>query len=321
MHASLLSPFGGHRRPSEEESRDLANRLHRHVDMLAGLIGPRHLAKPSTMQAAVAYIQKQFEAGGDAVGRQTYRASAQDTCNMIVERPGATHAKEILVIGAHYDTVPSTPGADDNASAVAMLLEVARLTTNVPLRRTVRFVAFSCEEPPHFYCDTMGSQQYARKCRKAGENVIGMLCLEMVGFYSDAPGSQQCPTQIPRLLRIAFPSRGNFLAAVANFRSLKLLLGFRRGFKRASRLPLYTIALPEKINEIRLSDNSSFWDQNYPALMITDTSFLRNPHYHQPTDTPATLDYERLAKATFGVVGAVKHLGRTARAATRIQAG
>ena len=316
-----MSLLGGRRRPSEEEASGLAERLKRHVDMLAGLIGPRHLGKPTTMQAAVAYIQRELAASGDAVGRQTYKAFGAETCNLIVERRGTERAKEILVVGAHYDTVPQTPGADDNASAVAMLLEVARLTAGVPLRRTVRFVAFSCEEPPHFYSDTMGSQQYARACRKAGENVIGMLCLEMVGFFSDAPGSQQCPPQIPRLLRRAFPSRGNFLAAVANFRSLKLLLGFRRGFKPASRLPLYTIALPEKIQEIRLSDNSSFWDQNYPALMITDTSFLRNPHYHLPTDTPATLDYERLAQATFGVAGAVKHLGRTARAANHTQAG
>jgi hypothetical protein len=302
--------LGGRKRPSDEEVRSLAARLHGHVDVLAGLIGPRHLGKPSTMEAAVAYIQRQLAAGGETVGRQTYKAFGNDTCNLILERRGTQRPAEILVIGAHYDTVPETPGADDNASAVAMLLEAARLTAGLPTRRTVRFVAFSCEEPPHFYTDSMGSEQYARACRQADENVVGMLCLEMVGYYSDAPGSQQCPTRVPKLLRKGFPTRGNFLTAVGNLKSTRLVLAFRRGFKQASTLPLYAVAVPERIQEIRLSDNSSFWDQGYPALMITDTSFLRNPHYHKPSDKPETLDYTRLAQATFGVAGAVLHIGR-----------
>jgi hypothetical protein len=288
----------------------MAGRLKGHVEVLAGLVGPRHLGKPSSMEAAAAYIERQLGASGDAVGRQTYEAMGVPTCNLIVERRGVDREGEILVVGAHYDTVPETPGADDNASAVAMLLEVARLTAGAKMRRTVRLVAFSCEEPPHFYTDTMGSDQYARACRKAGENVVGMLCLEMVGFYSDEPGSQRCPAQIPKLLRRAFPSRGNFLAAVGNLKSAGLLLPFRRGFKKCSALPLYTVALPERIQEIRLSDNGSFWDFGYRALMITDTSFLRNPNYHLASDTPETLDYVRMAQGTFGVAGAVQCIGR-----------
>jgi Zn-dependent M28 family amino/carboxypeptidase len=313
LHWSLMSLLGGRNRPSDEEVRGLAERLKGHVEVLAGLIGPRHLGKPSSMEAAAAYIQRQLGASGDAVGRQTYVADGAETCNLIVERRGVERLGEILVVGAHYDTVPETPGADDNASAVAMLLEVARLTAGGATRRTVRFVAFSCEEPPHFYTDTMGSDQYARACWKAGENVVGMLCLEMVGYYRDEPGSQQIPPGIPRVLRRVFPARGNFLTAVGNLKSVRLLLAFRRGFKKNSALPLYTVALPERIHEIRLSDNGSFWDFGYPALMITDTSFLRNPHYHQPSDTPDTLDYGRLAQATFGVAGAVAQIGRAIR--------
>ena len=180
--------------------------------------------------------------------------------------------------GAHYDTVHCTPGADDNASAVAVLLEVARLLRDHQGKRTARYVAFACEEPPYFHCDAMGSQYHARECRKRGEKIVGMLCLEMVGYFQDTEGSQQIPAGIPRLLRRFFPSRGDFLTAVGNMHSWRLCWSFRRGFKRGTkRLPLYSICLPERIQEIRLSDNSSFWDQGYPALMLTDTSFLRNP--------------------------------------------
>jgi hypothetical protein len=156
----------------------------------------------------------------------------------------------------------------------------------------------------------MGSQVYARECKSRGDNIVAMLCLEMVGFYSKDCGSQRIPLGIPRAFHWMFPKRGNFLAAVANLRSIRLLWQFRRGFKRAGRLPLFTIALPESINEIRLSDNSSFWDQGYPALMLTDTSYLRNPHYHLATDTPDTLDYERMTRVTLGVAGAVQYLSR-----------
>jgi hypothetical protein len=160
----------------------------------------------------------------------------------------------------------------------------------------------------------MGSQFHARGCRARDENIVGMLCLEMVGYYTSAPGSQQLPAAIPPFLRWVFPRRGDFLAAVGNLKSLALSCNFRRGFKRASQFPLFSIALPESIHEIRLSDNSSFWDQGYPALMLTDTSFLRNPHYHQASDTPDTLDYKRMAQVTVGVAGAVARLGQMEKA-------
>jgi Zn-dependent M28 family amino/carboxypeptidase len=263
------------------------------------------------MEAAAAYIERQLSELGDTVARQTYRVGGIETCNLVVERRGLRLPEQIVVVGAHYDTVCSTPGADDNASAVAMLIEVARLLAPSRTRRTLRFASFSCEEPPHFYSGEMGSRQYAGACHAKAENIVGMLCLEMVGYYSNAPGSQGVPPGIPRLLRWVFPRRGDFLASVGNFRSLKLLWEFRRGFKRANRsMRLFSIALPERIHEIRLSDNSSFWDQGYPALMITDTSYLRNPNYHLSTDAPDKLDYGRMAMATMGVVGAVARIAK-----------
>lgn len=293
-----------------DERAILTERLKLHVDRLAGLIGPRHIGKPVALDAAATYIERELLSLGDTVERQTYDAGGKMVSNLIAARTGSHRPDEIVILGAHYDTVPSTPGADDNASAVAVLIEAARLLTRANPRRTVRFVAFPCEEPPHFYRSTMGSQIHARTCRTNNERIVGMLCLEMVGYYTTEPNSQQVPPAIPRFLRWAFPRRGNFLAAVGNFRSWRLAWSFRRGFKRAARFPLFSILLPEAIHEIRLSDNSSFWDQGYPALMLTDTSFLRNPHYHLPSDLPETLDYERMAQVTLGVAGALRRIAR-----------
>ena len=142
--------------------------------------------------------------------RQTYRAGGHEVSNLIAELPGSGRADEIVVVGAHYDTVPTTPGADDNASAVAVLLEVARLMRPRQFERTIRFVAFTCEESPHFHTGEMGSQVYARGCRARGDRVVGMLCLEMVGFYSSAPDSQRIPTAIPQFLATDLPSPRRF---------------------------------------------------------------------------------------------------------------
>jgi Zn-dependent M28 family amino/carboxypeptidase len=291
----------------------LVERLQVHVDRLAGLIGPRHLGKPSTMEATIAYIERELPADGESLQHHPYPVGEQETANLIIERPGVKSPEEIIVVGAHYDTLECTPGADDNASAVAVLIEVARMLQGRRFRRTVRFIAFTCEEHPHFASGTMGSDVYARRCRQLGENVIGMLSLEMVGYFRDEPGSQKAPPAVPKIFHRLFPSRGNFLAAVGNPPSWRLCWEFRRGFKQASRFRLFSIVLPEKIRDIRRSDNGPFWDQGYCALMITDTSYLRNPHYHQPTDTPDTLDYDRMAEVAIGVAAAIARLAKSTR--------
>jgi Zn-dependent M28 family amino/carboxypeptidase len=302
------------RRDRDAEIKDLAYRLFRHVDRLSGLIGPRPSSKPVAFDAAATYIERELQELGGTVEREWYDAGERQVSNIVASRTGTRRPHEIVILGAHYDTVAITPGADDNASAVAVLIETARLLRSTTFQRTVRFVGFACEEPPHFHTDTMGSQIHARRCREQNAKIVGMLCLEMVGYFTTAENSQQVPDAIPRFLRWIFPRRGDFLAAVGNLKSCGLLWNFRRGFKRATRLPLFSIALPEAIHEIRLSDNSSFWDQGYPALMLTDTSFLRNPHYHATSDTPDTLGYEQMAQVTLGVAGAIERLGKVDRA-------
>lgn len=297
------------------DAETIESNLRRHVDVLAGLIGPRALTLPGTIDPTIGYIREQWESMQWQVGQETYAAIGNenvknDATNLIVESVGTNRPEEIILLGAHYDTVTWTPGADDNASAVAVLLEASRLLSDYRGGRTARYVAFACEEAPYFNLDSMGSQHHARTARKRNDQIVGMLCLEMVGYFRDEVGSQKVPPKIPSKLHWLFPSRGNFLAAVGNLKSWKLGWRFRRGFKRGSKLPLFSISLPEQVREIRLSDNSSFWDQGYPALMLTDTSFLRNPHYHKPTDTPDTLDYARMTEVTLGVAGAMKKLLR-----------
>ena len=282
--------------------------LRLHVDRLASLIGPRTLQRPNTIKATIGYIRSQWSEMGYSIAEETYDALGNVATNLIVEQPGNKRGDEIVLLGAHYDTVSTTPGADDNASAVAVLLEVSRLLKDHAGSRTVRYVAFACEEAPYFNLNSMGSQHNARESRKRGDKIVGMLCLEMVGYFRDEVGSQGVPPTIPKFLHRLFPNRGNFLAAVGNLASWKLAWSFRRGFKRGTRLPLFSIVLPEKIHEIRLSDNSSYWDQDYPALMLTDTSFLRNPHYHLASDLPETLDYQRMTEVTHGVAAAIKRL-------------
>lgn len=261
----------------EESGRTLPSRLFRHVDMLAGVIGPRHPGKPGSMEATAAYIEGELHASGLTVTRETYSVRGQPTDNVVV------------------------------------MLETARLLKGIRPKRTVRFVAFACEESPYFHTGEMGSMIHAQGCSKRGENVVAMLCLEMVGYFFDEKSSQQVPPAIPGWLRWLFPSRGNFLAAVGNLRSWKLCWQFRRGFKKATRFPLFSVVLPEGIPEIHLSDHRGFWIEGFPALMLTDTSFLRNPHYHLSTDTADTLDYQRMAEVTVGVASALQKLARASQ--------
>ncbi len=303
-----MIPFGrsGSKPPAlSDDERRIRDAAASHVDTLAGLIGSRHAGRPSSIEAAAAYVERQWREMRVEVIRETYPTEQGPAVNLIVEHPGTSRADEIVILGAHYDTVPETPGADDNASAVAGLLEASRLLTPRRFKRTIRFITFANEEPPHFYTDTMGSQVHARRCREQGEHVAAMVCLEMIGYFDPTPGSQRYPVQLPRLAMKMLRSAGDFLSVVGNPRSTGVLYTFRRGFKRATRLPLIAVPLPEAIHDIRLSDHGPFWDEGFKALMVTDTSFYRNPHYHQGSDTPDTLDYDRLTQSIVGIAGGV----------------
>ena len=188
----------------------IESNLRSHVDRLAGLIGPRTLDRPKTIDATIDYLRGQWQAMQHEVRDEVYDALGDQARNLVVEKMGTRRPDDIILLGAHYDTVSATPGADDNASAVAVMLEVSRLLKDHVGKRTARYVAFACEEAPYYNLQAMGSQHHARQARQRNERIVAMLCLEMVGYFRDEIGSQQIPPGIPTLLRRFFPKRGDF---------------------------------------------------------------------------------------------------------------
>lgn len=287
----------------------LADALRQHVHALAGTIGERNVFRPQALAAAEDYIAGAWRARGHAVGLQRYTARGVDCANVELALRGAARPGEIVVVGAHYDSVDGSPGADDNASAVAVLLELARMLAARPLARTVKLVAFVNEEPPFFFWGQMGSGVYAKAARARGDDIRLMCSLEMLGCYSDAPGSQRYPP----LLRHFYPDRGNFVAFVSNLRSRRALKAAVAAFRASSGFPCESAALPAWIPGVGWSDQLSFWRAGYPAIMVTDTAFHRYPYYHTASDTPEKLDYARMAQVAEGLAGAFARLAEGER--------
>jgi Zn-dependent M28 family amino/carboxypeptidase len=287
----------------------LEPRLRRHVERLAGGIGERHVGRPEALHAAEAYIAGELAAIGYAVARQTYLAQGVQSSNLEVTVPGGARASEIVLVGAHYDTVPGSPGADDNASGVAGLIEIARALRDTRPERTVKLVAFVNEEPPFFYFGEMGSRVYARAARARGDDIRVMLSLEMLGCYSDAAGSQAYPP----LLGYFYPEAGNFIAFVSNVRSRRALAEVVSAFKGACDFPAERLASPGIVPGVSWSDQLSFWREGYSGVMVTDTAFYRYRHYHSPTDTPDRIDYARMGQVVDGLANAVATLAGAAR--------
>jgi len=282
----------------------LESRLKRHVEALAGEIGERHVGRPKALHAAESFIVGELASLDYDVARQTYVAEGVESSNLEVTVPGATHASEIVLVGAHYDTVPGSPGADDNASGVAGLIEIARELREARPARTVKLVAFVNEEPPFFYFGEMGSRVYARAARQRGDDIRVMLSLEMLGCYCEAAGSQAYPP----LFGLFYPDAGNFIAFVSNLRSRHALREVVSAFKGGSDFPAEKLASPGIVPGVSWSDQLSFWREGYPAVMVTDTAFYRYRHYHQATDTPDRIDYARMAKVVDGLAKAVASL-------------
>lgn len=281
---------------SQVEQRD---RLRSHVEHLAGAIGKRNTEHPGTLARTVDYLHAQLESMELIPHRLEYETGESGSfVNLETEIYGTSRADEIIVIGAHYDTVWPTPGADDNASGVAVLLEIARQFAGRRFDRTVRLVAFPNEESPHYGTSRMGSKVYARRASERGDNIIGMFSLEMLGYYDTAPGSQD----FPRVIEPFYPDRGDFVAFVANLASVGLLRNTVGRFREHASIPSYGLAAPVMlVPDIRRSDHAMFWPHGYPAIMITDTAGFRNPHYHRHTDVPDTLDYDRMVLVVEGL--------------------
>lgn len=269
---------------------------------LRNIVGERNpLSSPGHLAKVEGYIETELKSLGLSVESDPFTYYGKDYRNLIA-RLGPPSDAPLIILGAHYDSVEGTPGADDNASGVAVLLEAARVLSRLRLNSPTLFCAFNLEE-----FNMIGSGHFAKRLKARGAKVKAMISLEMVGYADRRPGSQQYPIG----LRWFYPDRGDFIGVIGNLRSVSLLRQFARSMREVKGLPVETLTVLGNgflLPQVRLSDHSSFWDVGYPALLLTDTSFFRNPHYHGPTDSLETLDLDFMAKVCEGVIKGILSL-------------
>ncbi|UPT74167.1 MAG: M28 family peptidase [Elusimicrobiota bacterium] len=279
-------------RPDAAALSPMARDLRAHVAFLAGAVGERDAYNPKDRDRARDYVLAEFKKLGYKPVVRPYKSAGMPgvkdgttffNIEAVLAFPPADRGPA-WVVGAHYDSAPGTLGADDNASAVAVLLEAARQLKLRRPARDIRFVAFDTEEPPSFATGNMGSVHYARFLRDNGVPVHGMISLECLGYYNPRRGSQLYPP----FLHLFFPDHASFVSVSGDVRSRALLRSFTAAWKASSSFPLQSAVLPGPFSGLALSDQLSFWDQGYPALMLSDTAFYRNPHYHEHTDAVDT---------------------------------
>ena len=287
-----------------EKQKASAHRLEATVNRLASVIGERNVFRPAELGAALSFLREEFVGLGLPARRQVFMADGREVANLEVIIEGGDPEMGCLVIGAHYDSLKGTPGADDNATGAAALLELARLLRDQQWRGDLRLVFFVNEEPPFFQTELMGSVVYARSLAAQGVTVRGMLALESMGYFDSAAGSQRYPFPF----NLCYPDRGNFIGFVGNVSSRSLVRRAVRSFRSNAAFPSEGIAAPSFIPGIGWSDHWAFWKFGYPARMITDTAPFRNPNYHRGTDSIETLDFLALARIVHGLVAVINDL-------------
>jgi peptidase M28-like protein len=278
------------------EEKQLRDRLAKHVDYLSSKLGERDGAG-STLDLASQYLQHALAESGYSVNIRPYTVGGKHVQNLEAILKGVNEGTDTLVVGAHYDSAHGTPGADDNASGSAAILEIARLLRHESPARNIRFVLFANEEPPYFQTDRMGSLVYARELAQSTTHVTAMISIETIGFYSDAPKSQKYPI----LVGLLYPSEGNFVGFVGDTGSRDLVRQTTKAFRESCEFPSEGLSAPSSWPGVGWSDHWSFWKQGVPAIMVTDTALFRNPHYHRSTDTQDKLDFDKLARVVSGL--------------------
>ncbi len=285
-----------------------ADRLRETVDHLSQKIGERNLGKPAKLAEAADFIQKSFESMNYAIERQSFVVTGFERfqChNLIAQVLGKDKQDEIVLVGAHYDSAQGTPGANDNGSGVAALLEIANQLRGKPFSKTIRYVSFANEEPPFFQRDgQMGSWVYAKACRERRDNLKVVLSLETMGYFTDEPNSQKYPP----LLAAMYPSTGNFIGIVSDIKSSPLLREAAASLRKHCKVDVQTASLPSELQGVGWSDHWSFWQEGYMGLMVTDTALFRYPHYHQPTDTVDKIEFGRYSQVVDGLVKMIEDL-------------
>ncbi|HEX4653093.1 MAG TPA: M28 family peptidase [Candidatus Udaeobacter sp.] len=289
--------------PLSPDEVKLREELRADVQKLAGEIGERNMSHYQQLNAAADFIDDSFSRAGFHPRRDSYDLRGQACHNIEAEIPGAD--RSILLIGAHYDSVFGSPGANDNGSGCAALLALARRAAGTNMKHTIRFVAFVNEEPPYFLSGEMGSSIYAGRCKARGDKISAMISLETIGYFSDAPNSQTYPSPG---LGIFYPKVGNFIGFVSNVQSRALLRRVIGLFRKHAKVPSEGAALPAFIPGVSWSDQRSFWSHGYPGIMVTDTAPFRYPDYHSSTDTPDKLDYDRFTLVVSGMEKVIEEL-------------
>jgi len=278
--------------------------LEHYVRVLAEDIGERHTGKMENLRAAAYFIESSLGESnmGYRVRRQKYEAGEREVWNLEVTVPGTGKSDEVVVIGAHYDTVPGSPGADDNASGVGALLCLANAFIGSENAVTLKFVAFVNEEKPWAKTDEMGSLVYANALKEKGENVVGMISLDALAYFSDEPDSQRYPEESSK----DTPTVGNFLILVGNEMSADLVSSGRAAFQASSQLPIEAVVAAAGDSHAGRSDHWAFWQTGYPGLMLTDTGPFRYSEYHQSGDKVSQIDFDRLETAVKGIQGIIE---------------
>ncbi len=276
----------------------LENGLKRDLEKLAGEIGERNLEKYKALTDAADFLDKSLQKAGYHVERQEYKVDGKSCYNLEVEIKGTTKADEIVVIGGHYDSVMGSPGANDNGTGAVATLALARIFNGKKPERTLRFLEFVNEEPPYFQTGQMGSSVYAKRCRQRNEKIVAMLSLETVGYYTEEEKSQKYPIPV---LKLFYPSKGNFIGFVGDRSSKALVQEAITSFRHHTKFPSEAIATFETIPGVNWSDHWAFWQEGYPAIMVTDTAAFRYPHYHTAEDTPDKVQYDRMARVVSGL--------------------
>ena len=296
--------FTGPLPPLTLHQQRLRPALERHVQALAHDIGVRSDETYENVRRAASYIESTLTSFGYQVVPHEFSAMNRSYWNLEATLPGTSRPQEVIVLGAHYDTAEEAPGADDNASGVAGVLELARVFAQARQTRTIRFVFFPNEEPPSFPTADMGSRQYATAARVRNDQIVGMLSIESIGYYDTEKGSQRYPFP----LNLAYPDVGNFIGFVSNLKSRSMLHRAIAAFRAHAALPTQGAAAPSWVPGVWWSDHWSFWREGYPAIMITDTAPYRNPFYHTAQDTADKLDYDRMSRVVDGLTYVVRAL-------------
>ncbi|MBD2577112.1 M28 family peptidase [Oscillatoria sp. FACHB-1406] len=299
--------YQGDFKPLQKDEIVLKELLQQDLQKLAGEIGSRNEGRYEKLNEAKTFLQQELTKAGYQVKQQDYKIDGQSYYNLEAEKLGSEKPDEIVVIGGHYDSAFTSPGANDNGTGAVATLELAKIFADRAPKRTLRFVEFTNEEPPFNWTEDMGSLVYARALKQKNEKIVAMLSLETIGYFSDAIGSQKYPFPIG----LFYPSRGNFLAFIGNLESGSLVRGAIASFRRHASFPSEGASLPNKVPGVGWSDHWSFWQVGYPGIMITDTAPYRYPYYHTIDDTVDKIDFDRFTRVVTSLVDVIADLGNS----------